>query len=111
MATAPIPIPVSQSSDTVISTNNISNWSPKSYGTSGTSESTRTGGPIRKGNLEDDVNKREIVEKSLWRWNLACAIAHLVQAIAALIIANKPSLLWNLAVVKDDGGGGGTVTS
>lgn len=76
------------------SSTSVANWSPKSYGTAGeTTNTTTTSAPVvvppgglRKGNLPDDVTKREAVEKSLWWWNLSCAIAHLVQAAAALII-------------------------
>jgi hypothetical protein len=34
----------------------------------------------------EDSEKRSAVEKSLWWWNLSCAIAHGVQAAAALAI-------------------------
>ena len=35
-------------------------------------------------NSSESNAKREAMERKLWYWNLACAIAHLVQAAVAL---------------------------
>ena len=48
--------------------------------------------------VKDDVEKRERVEKSLWRWNLAMFILHLFQAIVALAIALSITKIKNFKV-------------
>ena len=64
----------------------VASWGPSSpatYGASANKNSTTL--------TDVDEAKRTLVEKRLWWWNLTCAIAHLVQAAAALAIGERTS--------------------